>query len=350
MIKDISVLFISIILEALPFLLLGSLISAIIQEYISDDFFKKVIPKNPILGSIVGVVLGFFIPACDCAVIPIALRLKKKKVPLNVCISFMLSSPIINPVAILSVVYAFKSTMPEIAIWRLVGGVIVSIVVGVIMSIMYKRDEDIFYGNAVIDDGCVHCGHNHKHEIHDSECHCGDEHGEHSHNGNHEFHCHGENDKDHSCHCHGEDEGKHKKKFTRRMLNVIDHTKGDFLDVIKYMIFGSLITATLQILMAKFNITLGANNSILQMIVMMAFAYIVSLCSTADSFIAKTFIYEMSKSSILAYLIFGPMIDIKNTLYLAEKCKKSFVTKFIIVLSLVTFVVSLIIGYKVLGG
>jgi len=144
MIKDISVLFISIILEALPFLLLGSLISAIIQEYISDDFFKKVIPKNPILGSIVGVILGFFIPACDCAVIPIALRLKKKNVPLNVCISFMLSSPIINPVAILSVVYAFKSTMPEIAIWRLVGGVIVSIVVGVIMSIMYKRDEDIF--------------------------------------------------------------------------------------------------------------------------------------------------------------------------------------------------------------
>ena len=338
MIKDISVLFISIILEALPFLLLGSLISAIIQEYISDDFFKKVIPKNPILGSIVGVILGFFIPACDCAVIPIALRLKKKNVPLNVCISFMLSSPIINPVAILSVVYAFKSTMPEIAIWRLVGGVIVSIVVGVIMSIMYKRDEDIFYGNAVIDDGCVHCGHNHRHEIHNSECHCDDEHGEHSHNGNHE------------CHCHGEDEGKHKKKFTRRMLNVIDHTKGDFLDVIKYMIFGSLITATLQILMAKFNITLGANNSILQMIVMMAFAYIVSLCSTADSFIAKTFIYEMSKSSILAYLIFGPMIDIKNTLYLAEKCKKSFVTKFIIVLSLVTFVVSLIIGYKVLGG
>ena len=338
MIKDISVLFISIILEALPFLLLGSLISAIIQEYISDDFFKKVIPKNPILGSIVGVILGFFIPACDCAVIPIALRLKKKNVPLNVCISFMLSSPIINPVAILSVVYAFKSTMPEITIWRLVGGVIVSIVVGVIMSIMYKRDEDIFYGNAVIDDGCVHCGHNHRHEMHNSECHCDDGHGEHSHNGNHE------------CHCHGEDEGKHKKKFTRRMLNVIDHTKGDFLDVIKYMIFGSLITATLQILMAKFNITLGANNSILQMIVMMAFAYIVSLCSTADSFIAKTFIYEMSKSSILAYLIFGPMIDIKNTLYLAEKCKKSFVTKFIIVLSLVTFVVSLIIGYKVLGG
>ena len=313
MFKDISVLFISIILEALPFLLLGSLISAFIQEYISDDFFKKVIPKNPVLGSIVGVILGFFIPACDCAVIPIALRLKKKKVPLNVCISFMLASPIINPVAILSVVYAFKSTMPEIIIWRLIGGVIVSIVVGIIMSIMYKKDEDIFYGNAVIEDGCSHCGHDHSHESHKKEvhscaCHSDDESKNHD---EHECHCHSE---EHECGCHDEHHGETKKTFTRRMLNVIDHTKADFLDVIKYMIFGSLITAVIQILMAKFNITLGSNNSILQMIIMMAFAYIVSLCSTADSFIAKTFIYEMSKSSI------------------------------------VTFVVSLIIGYKVLGG
>ena len=349
MFKDISVLFISIILEALAFLLLGSLISAFIQEYISDDFFKKVIPKNPVLGSIVGVILGFFIPACDCAVIPIALRLKKKKVPLNVCISFMLASPIINPVAILSVVYAFKSTMPEIIIWRLIGGVIVSIVVGIIISIMYKKDEDIFYGNAVIEDGCSHCGHNHSHESHKKEvhscaCHSDDEAKNH---GEHECYCHSE---EHECGCHDEHHGETKKTFARRMLNVIDHTKADFLDIIKYMVLGSLITAVIQILMAKFNITLGANNSILQMIIMMAFAYIVSLCSTADSFIAKTFIYEISKSSILAFLIFGPMIDIKNTLYLAEKCKKSFVTKFVIILSLFTFVVSLIIGYKVLGG
>ncbi len=349
MFKDISVLFISIILEALPFLLLGSLISAFIQEYISDDFFKKVIPKNPVLGSIVGVILGFFIPACDCAVIPIALRLKKKKVPLNVCISFMLASPIINPVAILSVVYAFKSTMPEIIIWRLIGGVIVSIVVGIIMSIMYKKDEDIFYGNVVIEDGCSHCSHDHSHESHEKEVHSCDCHSddESKNHGKHECHCHSE---EHECGCHDVHHGETKKTFARRMLNVIDHTKADFLDVIKYMILGSVITAVIQILMAKFNITLGANNSILQMIIMMTFAYIVSLCSTADSFIAKTFIYEISKSSILAFLIFGPMIDIKNTLYLAEKCKKSFVTKFVIILSLVTFVVSLIIGYKVLGG
>ena len=39
------------------------------------------------------------------------------------------------------------------------------------MSIMYKKDEDIFYGNAVIEDGCSHCGHDHSHEFHKKEVH-----------------------------------------------------------------------------------------------------------------------------------------------------------------------------------
>lgn len=327
MFKDIAVLFISIIFEALPFLLLGSFISAVIQEFVSDEFFKKVIPNNPVLGSIVGVILGFFIPACDCAVIPIALRLKKKKVPLNVCIAFMLASPIINPVAILSLVYSFKNVMPEMILWRLIGGVIVSIVVGIIMGVLYRND-DIFKDGVNIEHGCgcgCGCGYDHDHEHeHGHDCEC--EHDE------HDYHSHHEN-----------------KTAFGRCLHVIDHCKGDFLDVIKFMIFGSLITAVMQVFIAKFNISLGANNTILQMIIMMVFAYVVSLCSTADSLIAKTFVYEIGKTSILAYLILGPMIDIKNTLYLADKCKKNFVAKFVIILFVVIFAVSLLVGH-VFGG
>ena len=91
MIKNISVIFMSIFFESLPFLLLGSLISAIIETYISNEKLSKMIPKNKILGSIVGVLLGFFLPACDCAVIPVSKRLLKKKVPSNIiyaCITY----------------------------------------------------------------------------------------------------------------------------------------------------------------------------------------------------------------------------------------------------------------------
>ena len=101
-IKNVSIIFMSIFLESLPFLLLGALISAIIETFVSNDTMVKIIPKNKILGSIVGVFLGFFLPACDCAVIPVSKRLIKKKVPINVVVSFMLASPIINPVVLLS--------------------------------------------------------------------------------------------------------------------------------------------------------------------------------------------------------------------------------------------------------
>ena len=77
--KDISIIFISIFFESLPFLLLGSIISSIIETYVSNETIAKIIPKNKILGSIVGIFLGFFLPACDCAVIPVSKDYLKRK-------------------------------------------------------------------------------------------------------------------------------------------------------------------------------------------------------------------------------------------------------------------------------
>ena len=100
------------------------LISSIIETYVSDETLAKIIPKNKVLGCVVGILLGFFLPACDCAVIPVSKRLLKKKVPINVAISFMLASPIINPVVLLSTYTAFYNTNPEIFWYRLLFGVI----------------------------------------------------------------------------------------------------------------------------------------------------------------------------------------------------------------------------------
>lgn len=129
MLKDISIIFLSIFFESLPFLLLGSLISSIIETFVSNDTLARIIPKNKVLGSIVGIILGFFLPACDCAVIPIAKRLIKKKVPINVAISFMLASPIINPVVLLSTYHAFYKTNPNMFYMRLIFGIIISLII-----------------------------------------------------------------------------------------------------------------------------------------------------------------------------------------------------------------------------
>ncbi len=165
-IKNISIIFTSIFFESLPFLLLGSLISSVIETYVSNETIAKIIPKNKILGSIVGVFLGFFLPACDCAVIPVSKRLLKKKVPINVAISFMLASPIINPVVLLSTYNAFYRTNPEIFWYRLLFGIVIALLIGIIMGIIFGKKEVIT--NSLIDDEneeCCHC-HHEKHTHH----------------------------------------------------------------------------------------------------------------------------------------------------------------------------------------
>ena len=292
-ITDMAIIFTSIILEATPFLILGVLLSSLIQEFVSEDTLRKIIPKNAFLGSIVGVLMGFFIPTCDCAVIPVTRRLIKKNVPLNVCISFMLASPIVNPVSILSTVYAFQNTMPEMILYRIGFGILISFIVGILISFISKKTE-------IIDNK----------KINDDLCSCG---GVHQKNDNH-------------------------------FWNIIWNSKEEFLGIMKYLIIGSLITTIVQFIINKTGLNLAVSNNIIQIIVMMIFAYIISLCSTADAFIARSFINQVSNSSILAFLILGPMIDLKNTLVLCDNFKKKFVFQLLLLLMVVILIITSILG------
>lgn len=291
-VHNISVIFISIFFESLPFLILGSLISAIIETFISNDTLSKLIPKNKILGSFVGVVLGFFLPACDCAVIPVSKRLLKKKVPVNVAISFMLASPIINPVVLLSTYYAFYKTNPSIFWYRLIFGIIIALIIGVIMGIIFGKKEVITNNS-------------------DEECEC-------------------------DCHCH------HKSK--NKFVQILKHTAFDLFDVVKYLMFGAIIASLVQVLIPRNIIAMFNNNNVLSIIVLCLFAYLISLCSTSDSFVGKSLLSSFSKSSILAYLLIGPMIDIKNTIVLLGNYKKSFVITLITLIFIIIFIFSLVVA------
>ena len=284
-IKNVSIIFTSIFLESLPFLLLGSIISSIIEEHVSDETIAKIIPKNKLFGSIVGVFLGFFIPACDCAVIPVTKRLIKKKVPINVAVSFMLASPIINPVVLLSTYYAFYKTNPEIFFCRLIFGIIIALFIGILLGILFDG-EDI-----TLDSTCEHC------------------------------HIHSNN----------------------KFLSIIKHTGNDLYDVVKYLMFGALIASIVQVLLPRNILDMFNSNEALSIITLMLFAYFISLCSTSDSFIGKSLLSNFSKGSIIAYLLLGPMIDIKNTLVLMGNYKKSFVLTLITFIFVVTFIFSYLV-------
>ena len=290
MIQNISIIFISIFFESIPFILLGSFISSLIEVFVSDETFAKLIPKNPILGSIVGVLLGFFLPACDCAVIPVSKRLFKKKVPINVCVSFMLASPIINPVVLLSTYSAFYNTNPELFWLRLVLGIVIALVIGIILGIIFKNKD------VVVDN---------------KEC---------------------------DCHVH-----HHSHGIKDTIIDIVNHTLTDMYDVVKYLIFGALIAATVQVVLPRSILTIFNNNHYLSIFVLMLFAYLLSLCSTSDSFVGKSLLSIFPKGSILAYLLLGPMIDIKNTVVLLGNYNKKFVIYLITLIFVITFICSALV-------
>lgn len=290
LLKNISIIFLSIFFESLPFLILGALISAIIETFISNDKIAKIIPKNIILGSIVGVFLGFFIPACDCAVIPITKRLLKKKVPVNVAVSFMLASPIINPVVLLSTYYAFYRSNPNIFWYRFIFGIVIALVIGFIMGIIFGK-KDVIRNSILVDE---------------DEC------------------CH---------HCH-----KNSKLWA-----IFSHASTDLFEVVKYLMFGALLASLIQVLLPRSVLSVFNNNEVLSVIALMLFAYLISLCSTSDSFVGKSLLTTFGQTSILAYLLLGPMIDIKNTIVLVGNYKKSFVLTLIFMIFITIFIFSVLV-------
>ena len=292
LIKNISIIFMSIFLESMPFLLLGSIISSIIETFVSDETMARLIPRNRFLGTIVGIFLGFFIPACDCAVIPVSKRLLKKKVPLNVAVSFMLASPIINPVVLLSTYKAFYNNNPNIFWARLFLGIFIAFIIGIIIDFLFKDIKVVNDSN-----GCDH---------------------------------------DH-CHCH---EHKHENK----LIQIIKHTEIDFFEVVKYLMFGALLASLFQVIIPMNILNMFKDNTLLSIVILMLFAYLVSLCSTSDSFVGKSLINVFPKGAVLSYLLLGPMIDIKNTIVLLGNYNKTFTYTLIALIFTFVLITSFIIG------
>ena len=280
-------LFLGILLEGIPFVLIGAFVSAIIQICLSDRFIFKLFPKNKLLSSIVAAFLGVVFPICDCGTIPIARGLLKKGLPISVGVTFMLAAPIVNPISIMSTLYVFND-MKEIAILRVVIGVVVAIVVGLIMN--RNKNEEVLTTYMV-------------------NCQC-------------EL-CSGEyNNADNPL----------------KKLKGVFLTAGDeFISVSKYLIVGAFFSSIIQALLAKELVIYNPSNKLLSLAIMILLAMVFCLCSTSDAFVARGFMPMFASNSILGFLVVGPMIDIKNIIMLLGCFKKKFILKLVLCILVVIF-------------
>jgi uncharacterized membrane protein YraQ (UPF0718 family) len=283
--------FISILIQGFPFILIGSFVSAIIQICISKDKLIKIFPKNIFLSCIVAAFAGLLFPICDCGTIPVVRGLMKKKVPMAAGVTFMLAAPIVNPIAIVSTIYAFQG-MKSVVIYRVIAGIIIAISVGLIMQFCTKKDEDILNSNEEI-----------------GECDCG------------------------FC---NDDYGDNKSKL-KKVRAVFVHAGDEFFNVGKFMILGTFLSSIFQNVVSLNNNMYISNDNRISLLIMIALAFLLSVCSTSDAFIAKSFLKQFSINSVMGFLVVGPMLDVKNTIMLLGSFKKKFVLKLILIILVVSF-------------
>jgi uncharacterized membrane protein YraQ (UPF0718 family) len=284
-IQNFKTMFLSIILEALPFILLGVLISSLLQTFVSEQTITRIIPKNPFLAILFACLIGIIFPVCECGMIPIVRRLIKKGMPVYVAVVFILTGPILNPIVYAATFMAFRSR-PEIAYSRMALAFVVACIIGLVIYRFVKS-------NPLREVAAI----THEHD--------------HNHNHSHE----------HS--------NEHEHKHNNKLFGMLGHASDEFFEMGKYLMFGSLITAIIQTLVARESLVSVGQDGLGSHLFMMGFAYILSLCSTSDAFVASSFINTFTTGSLLTFLVFGPMLDFKGTLMLLSVFK----TKFVLILT-----------------
>ncbi|WP_300257462.1 permease [Clostridium sp.] len=294
LLNKFSIVFSSIVIEALPFILIGAVLASFMQVYISNNIFNKIISKNKLLGSIQAGVVGVFLPVCECATVPITKGLLNKKVPFNVAITYMLAAPIVNPLTILSTYYAFDGNI-KVVLLRVGVGFLIAVIAGLLMLCL-SGENNILIENidSELQGKCL-CGCS---EIYDN---------------------------------------------SSKPIRLLKHISLEFYDIGKYFIVGATLAAIFQTFVPREIIFCFENSAVLSIIMLMAFSFLISLCSEADAFVASTFMNRFSLGSIMGFLIIGPMIDLKNTIMLFSIFKKSFVIKLLFVVFSLCFIASALI-------
>lgn len=291
---QMSTIFLSIVIEALPFVLLGCLISGALQVFLTPERVKRWLPDNRFLSILTGSVLGFFFPSCECGIVPIVHQFVKKGVPVHTAFAFMLTAPIINPIVIFSTFIAFGNSW-EMAGWRMVGSFVVAFIIGIWLAYFQKESVLKTKIQQTID-------HNHHHN-------------------HHHDHTHGTNK-------HEEVKIGRIKQLSQQTGHVLTHSIDEFFDTGRYLIVGGLIAASMQTyLPTRVMLTLGSTK-LLAIIIMLLLAFTMSLCSEADAFIGSSLLSLFGTAPVVAFLVFGPMVDIKNLLMM----KRYFNGRFILML------------------
>lgn len=290
--------FLGIFIEAVPFLLLGTLVSGLIEAFISAEDIARLVPRNPFFATLIGTFMGFTFPVCECGVVPVVRRLYTKGLPMSVGVTFLLAAPVINPVVLVSTYAAFG--FGNVLILRFAITALVAFVIGLVFAVA-ARPQDVLQPTSL------------------------------------------------APVMGGSGEAIHlptARKTKRKPLliglrDALVMAGDEFFEMGRYLIIGSLLAATMQTLVSQDVLLALGRGPVVSVLVMQGLAFLLSVCSTVDSFLALAFAGTFTTGSILAFLTFGPMVDIKSTLMFAGVFKRRVVLYLILLPLLLTMLIGI---------
>jgi uncharacterized membrane protein YraQ (UPF0718 family) len=258
-----ATVFLGIFIEAVPFLLLGTMASGLVEVFIPQEWIARFSPRRALPAALLGSLLGLVFPVCECGVIPLANRLFRKGLPVSMGISFLLAAPVLNPIAIFSTAAAFG--WGNMLAWRLGLTLIISVTVGVAFSAEKNISKILRLPLFDVELPVLSVKTDHE-------------------------------------------------SIGRKLSRALIVGANEFFNMGRYLVMGALLAATMPTFIPQTSLLAMGSGPFLSVIAMLTLAVVLSICSTVDAFVALGFVGTFSFGSILSFLVLGPMVDIKSTL------------------------------------
>lgn len=288
-VQDLITLSASVILESFPFVILGILLSIVVQVWLPSGTMQAWLPKHQQLRRFYISFLGVLLPVCECGNLPVARSLVAQGFTVAESVTFLLAAPILNPVTLITTHQAFP-TDTHLLIARAVGALVIANLIGWLFS-KEKRTSRLLTPTFL------------------ASCKVGDAH-------------------DHS-------------KWQRSIDLFVQETT----NILPALFVGSVIAGSIQVIVPRQALLSLGGNPLLSILAMIALAFIVSICSNVDAFFALAFSTTFTAGAIVSFLVFGPMIDIKMLSLMRTTYKTIALVRITVLVLLLTIVLGLVVNY-----
>ncbi len=303
-------LFFSLIVEAMPFLLMGILLSSALLLFVDERRLVAAMPRNPVLGALAGSLFGFLFPVCECGNVPVARRLIMQGAPASVAVGFLLAAPTVNPIVLWATWTAFRD-QPELAVLRIVFSIVIATIVGAVFSTQKdlrpllqpsvaalmpdppmasttakqsrQSSTSSTSSSPLLQSGTFLLG-----------------------QGN------APRRMDYSMALSSAASPALTRPFPERLQMMVENMVQELRELGGMLMIGSAIAAIVQVGIPREVILSLGQGPVTSILTMMVLAWVVSICSTVDAFFALSFASTFTSGSLLAFMVFGPMIDVKN--------------------------------------